>query len=231
MHFSKVLALSASFMTLGLAADPLAFTSWPQDVAAGKPVTLTWAGAVPDQPVTLTLRKGTSTHLKDVEVITDQAKDGTFTWTPGDNVKEGESYAFQVSQGGQSNYSGLLKAGPGAPKAETTDVTKTNPATTDVTAATAATTTGITTETTGTQTQTTSKPLISSSASGSPSASPSSTTVSSTVTSHGPMMTDDVTNEKEASETASTQSGMASVPSLSRELVMGALGLFVYLIQ
>lgn len=44
-------------------------------------------------------------------------------------------------------------------------------------------------------------------------------------------MTDDVTNEKEASETASTQSGMASVPSLSRELVMGALGLFVYLIQ
>ncbi|KAK5788398.1 hypothetical protein VI817_009356 [Penicillium citrinum] len=226
-----VLAISASFMTLGLAADPLAFTSWPQDVAAGKPVTLTWAGAVPDQPVTLTLRKGTSTHLKDVEVITDQAKDGTFTWTPGDNVKEGESYAFQVSQGGQSNYSGLLKAGPGAPKAETTDATKTNPATTDVTAATAATTTGITTETTGTQTQTTSKPLISSSASGSPSASPSSTTVSSTVTSHGPMMTDDVTNEKEASETASTQSGMASVPSLSRELMMGALGLFVYLIQ
>lgn len=49
MHFSKVLAISASFITLGLAADPLAFTSWPQDVAAGKPVTLTWAGAVPDQ--------------------------------------------------------------------------------------------------------------------------------------------------------------------------------------
>ncbi|OQE26520.1 hypothetical protein PENSTE_c005G00033 [Penicillium steckii] len=232
MYFSKVLAVSASFITLGLAADPLAFTSWPQEVAAGKPVTLTWAGAVPDQPVTLTLRKGTSTHLKDVEIITDQAKDGTFTWTPGDNVKEGESYAFQVSQGGQSNYSGLLKAGEGAPKAETTGAT-TNPATTAATAATMTTgmTTGATTETTGTETQTTSKPLISSSASGSPSASPSSATVSSTVTSHGPMMTDDVTDSKEASETASTQSGMASVSSLSRELVLGALGLFVYLIQ
>ena len=43
------LAVSASFITLGLATDPLAFTSWPQDVAAGKPITLTWAGAVPDQ--------------------------------------------------------------------------------------------------------------------------------------------------------------------------------------
>lgn len=49
MHFSRVIAVSASFIALGLAADPLAFTSWPQDVSAGKPVTLTWAGAVPGQ--------------------------------------------------------------------------------------------------------------------------------------------------------------------------------------
>lgn len=189
--------------------------------------------------MTLTLRKGTSTHLKDVETITSEAKDGTFTWTPGDNVKEGETYAFQVSQGGQVNYSALLKAGVGAPKAETTGATHAKHATTEATAATGtttgATTTGTNTQTTmatmATEIQTTSKPLISSSASGSPSATPSSTTVSSTVT-NGPMMTD--TNEmngKEASETGTTQSGMASVPSLSREIVLGALGLFVYLVQ
>ncbi|KAJ5763030.1 hypothetical protein N7533_001711 [Penicillium manginii] len=242
MHFSRVLAVSASLITLGLAADPLAFTSWPQDVAAGKPVTLTWAGAVPGQPVTLTLRKGSSTHLKDVETITSEAKDGTFTWTPGDNVKEGETYAFQVSQGGQVNYSALLKAGVGAPKAETTGATHAThatQATTEATAATGttgtttgATTTGTNTQTTmTTETQTTSKPLISSSASGSPSGSPSSSTVSSTMT-NGPMMTNtDVMNGKEASETGTTQSGMASVPSLSRGLVLGALGLFVYLVQ
>jgi hypothetical protein len=178
--------------------------------------------------VTLTLRKGTSTHLKDVETITSEAKDGTFTWTPGDNVKEGETYAFQVSQGGQVNYSALLKAGAGAPKAETTGATHTNPATTAATGA----TTGTHTQTTmGTETQTTSKPLISSSASGSPSGSPSSSTVSSTMT-NGPMMTEtDVMNGKEASETGTTQSGVASVPSLSREIVLGALGLFVYLVQ
>lgn len=232
MHFSRVLAVSASFITLGLAADPLAFTSWPKDVAAGKPVTLTWAGAVPDQPVTLTLRKGSSTHLSDVEVITSEAKDGTFTWTPGDNVKEGDTYAFQVTQGGQTNYSALLKAGVGAPKAETTGAKHTNPSTTEATAATGTgTTTGTNTQTTmTTETQATSKPLISSSASGSPSGSPTSTSASSTA-SNGPMMTDTDTMNKEASETGSTQSGMASVPSLSRELVLGALGLFVYLVQ
>lgn len=172
----------------------------------------------------MTLRKGSSTHLSDVETITDQARDGTFTWTPGDNVKEGESYAFQVSQGGQSNYSGLLKAGPGAPKAESeTTQTGTATATGTTTAAAAAETTEV---------QTSSRPLISSSMSGTPSGSPSSTVVSSTVTSNGPMMTDtDVVQGKEASETAGMQSGMASVPSLSRELVLGALGLFVYLVQ
>jgi type IV pilus biogenesis protein CpaD/CtpE len=49
MHFNSVLAVSATLFALGLATDPLAFTSWPKDVRAGKPVTLTWEGAVPDQ--------------------------------------------------------------------------------------------------------------------------------------------------------------------------------------
>lgn len=180
----------------------------------------------------MTLRKGSSTHLSDVETITDQAKDGTFTWTPGDNIKEGDSYAFQVSQGGQSNYSGLLKAGPGAPRAES-KTSRTDTAMTTATGTSTGTTTGATTaaaETT--EMQTTSRPLISSSMSGTPSGSPSSTVVSSTTTFNGPMMTDTgVMNGKEASETAGMQSGMASVPSWSRELVLGALGLFVYLVQ
>lgn len=51
MHFSSVLAVSACF-AMGYATDPLAFTSWPKDVAAGKPVTLRWAGAVSDQVFT-----------------------------------------------------------------------------------------------------------------------------------------------------------------------------------
>ncbi|KAJ5085295.1 hypothetical protein N7532_010066 [Penicillium argentinense] len=230
MHFSNVLAVSASLIALGYAADPLAFTSWPKEVAAGKPVTLTWAGATANQPVTLTLRKGSAGDLSDVETITDQAKDGTFTWTPGDNIKEGESYAFQVSQGGQKNYSALLKAVAGQPKAETvSDATQTTDMTTGAT--TEATAASTTTDATATGAQTTSKPLISSSASGTPSGSPSSTVVSSTVTAAGPMMTNtDVVNGKEASATASMQN-VGSVSSFSRELVMGVLGLCVYLVQ
>jgi hypothetical protein len=55
MYFSpSVIAVVASLMTLGLAADPLSFTSWPKEpLEAGKPVTLTWTGANPDQVMTI----------------------------------------------------------------------------------------------------------------------------------------------------------------------------------
>lgn len=49
MRFTAILAASASLVTLCYAVDPLAFTSWPADISAGKPVTLTWAGGVTDQ--------------------------------------------------------------------------------------------------------------------------------------------------------------------------------------
>lgn len=47
MHFTNVLAVSATLLALGFAAEPLAFNSWPSEVQAGKPVTLTWSGANP----------------------------------------------------------------------------------------------------------------------------------------------------------------------------------------
>lgn len=166
-----------------------------------------------------------------METITDQAKDGTFTWTPGENVEEGNSYAFQVSQNGQSNYSGLLQAG--AKVASVSDASQSGTSAT-TSAATSDSTSG-TTETTETtqSTGTTSKPLISSPASATPSSSPTSTSVlSSTVTANGPFMTStDIVNGKQASSTAGVQSGVASIPKYSLELVVGALGLLVYLVQ
>lgn len=162
-----------------------------------------------------------------METITDQAKDGTFTWTPGDNVEEGNDYAFQVSQNGQSNYSGLLKAG--AKVDSPVDTTQTGTTATSSASSTDSTSATETTQTTGT----TSKPLISSSASGTPSSSPASTSVvSSTVTAKGPFMTStDVVNGKGAHATGGMQSGVASVPKYSLELVIGAMGLLVYLVQ
>ncbi|KAJ5232971.1 hypothetical protein N7468_005927 [Penicillium chermesinum] len=141
MRFTAVLATSASLITLGYATDPLAFTSWPADIAAGKPVTLTWAGGAPDQPVTLTLRKGAAGNLEDVETITAQAKDGKFTWTPGANIKEGQNYAFMLSQGAENNYSSLLKAAAPAPGIEKSMETQASTGTTAAATETGASTT------------------------------------------------------------------------------------------
>ena len=49
MYFSPALiAVAASFVTLGLAVDPLSFNSWPTEpLQAGKPITLTWSGGDP----------------------------------------------------------------------------------------------------------------------------------------------------------------------------------------
>jgi hypothetical protein len=156
-----------------------------------------------------------------VEVITADAKDGAFTWTPGDNVEEGQTYAFQVSQGDQRNYSALLRAGPQVPSASDSTTGTTS-------SATDATSSGTSTDATQT-TATTSKPLISSSASGTPSSSPVSTSVvSSTVTAERPMLTESVTQGKKAK--AEVQNA-GSPLEYSMELVGGALGLLVYLVQ
>ncbi|KAJ6103409.1 hypothetical protein N7486_005836 [Penicillium sp. IBT 16267x] len=212
MHFATILAVSASLITLGYAADPLSFTSWPADIAAGKPVTLTWTGGNTNGPVTLTLRKGPSGNLQDVEIITDQAKDGTFTWTPGSNIKEGETYAFQVTQDGERNYSALLTAA--APANGTTA----NP-------------TATTSMSSGEMTGTSSRALISSSASGTPSSTPTSTSVTTTssMSAEAPFGTDNaVLNGKAASKTASVQSS-ASVSRYSVGLAAGAMAILFYI--
>ncbi|CAI7590528.1 unnamed protein product [Penicillium glandicola] len=243
MYFSKaVIAVTASLVTLGLAADPLAFTSWPKEpLEAGKAVTLTWTGAAPDQPVTIVLRQGPSDNLKDVKAITTDAEGGIFTWTPGNDIEKGSTYAFQILQKDQSNYTALLRSAgkPVAhgPEDENTTETGTATATTTPTGTTTGTTTN--TQTTGstlatqqtpkahTTTSTTSKALISSSAGvfGSPSSSAAASSSGS------PLITGTKNvNGKEASSTGSAQAGVASNLQYSIQFVLGIAGLVAYLI-
>jgi hypothetical protein len=51
MHFSTgVIAISASLFSVSLAASSaLSFTSFPTEIQAGKPVTLTWTGGNPGE--------------------------------------------------------------------------------------------------------------------------------------------------------------------------------------
>lgn len=173
--------------------------------------------------------------MQDVEIITAQAKDGTFTWTPGDNVKSGEDYAFQITQGGERNYSALLKAGPAVKAVSASESSQTNAATATNTnsAQTSSGSSSTSSATSATQASaTTSKPLISSSAAATPSSSPvSSTTVTNSVTAAEPFETSNIKNEKKASATGSVQNGGASSLQSYSQLLMGALGMLVYLVQ
>lgn len=181
------------------------------------------------QPVTLTLRKGTSGNLQDVETITDQAKDGTFTWTPGANVKQGETYAFQVTQDGERNYSALLTAAPPANPQATEASEPTQAATSAGTTAAPMTGTMNMSMSTGEMTGTSSRALISSSASGTPSSTPTSSSATSSMSAEAPFGTDDsVMNGKAASETGSVQSS-ASVSRYSVGLAAGAMAVLFYI--
>lgn len=175
------------------------------------------------------MKKGAAGNLDDVQVITADARDGKFTWTPGDNVKDG-NFAFQVTQDDQKNYSALLKAGPApdtAPDNRQLSSETTAPATTaSATRATQATDSA----TQSTLATTTSKALISSSSAINPSSSAaSSTTPSSSASAAGPFMTNTgVLSGKEATTTGGMQNGVAALPRYSTELALGAVAAFLY---
>ncbi|CRG91651.1 hypothetical protein PISL3812_08701 [Talaromyces islandicus] len=111
MAFTKVLIAGSAFFAAAL-AQGLSFTEWPTSVTAGQPSTLKWIGDG-GAPVTLTLRKGASTDLENVEVISPDATNGEFTWTPNTDLENGSDYAVQISQGDQINYSGPISLGGG----------------------------------------------------------------------------------------------------------------------
>jgi hypothetical protein len=101
MHFSKsVLAVTASLVSLGLAADPLSFTSWPKEpLALG--LASDWLDVL--QVARVTLAEEDGDRLNRVSFLfTGQAKGGTFTWTPDDSVKKADTYAFQIKQKDQT---------------------------------------------------------------------------------------------------------------------------------
>ncbi|QKX55167.1 uncharacterized protein TRUGW13939_02259 [Talaromyces rugulosus] len=112
MGFTKVLIAGSALFAAAL-AQGVSFTEWPTSVTAGQPTTLKWTGDG-GAPVTLTLRKGSSTDLGDVEVISPDATNGEYTWIPSTDLENASDYAFQISQGDQINYSGLVSLGGGS---------------------------------------------------------------------------------------------------------------------
>ncbi len=160
-------------------------------------------------------------------------------------MKSGEDYAFQITQGGERNYSALLKAGPPVKAESASQSSQTNTATntntntstnTNTNFAQTSSSSSSSTDNTGTSaTQAigmASKPLISSSTGATPYSSPvSSTTVTNSVTVAEPFETSNVMHGKKASATASVQTGSASSLQSYSQVLMGALVLLVFLVQ
>lgn len=67
MQLIKSVAATALLIAAAVEAK-VSFTSFPTDVQVGKPVELTWIDA--EGPVTITLKKGKSTDLQTVNVLT-----------------------------------------------------------------------------------------------------------------------------------------------------------------
>ncbi|KUI66869.1 hypothetical protein VM1G_02044 [Cytospora mali] len=96
---TQLLAIAAALPS-ALAVE---FTNSDYAVTAGKTFTLTWADA--SGPVTITLKDGPSTNLKDVEVLASGVTGTSFTWTP-DSSLPSDTYAFEIEDStGVPNYS------------------------------------------------------------------------------------------------------------------------------
>ncbi|EEH33780.1 hypothetical protein PAAG_04829 [Paracoccidioides lutzii Pb01] len=219
MHLVKALVASALLVATAV-AQGISFTSFPDNVQVGEPVTVTWTGGT-GAPVTITLRKGPREDLRDVQVLTTSGKGGSFTWTPDSDLANGNNYALQISQGTDVNYGSLfsISGGSGSNDDKTTSasVTTTQTSSLSRSAITPATTTTTTTHapTTGTPSGYPTASLNKTTTAG-----PRTRTTSVIITPSGP---------KSAPPTPTPTTGGAAVMSSSFALIMGVLAAFAYL--
>jgi hypothetical protein len=124
--FSKTLLLSALAAFATAQSAVLSFTNVPNPVTDGQAQAITFRtndtssvstynksmqsrkndALTLSQPISITLRQGLAGNLQDVEVLTSDAKDGQFVWTPSTSLPNGNDYALQITQNDQVNYFG-----------------------------------------------------------------------------------------------------------------------------
>ncbi|KAG8530810.1 uncharacterized protein KY384_004167 [Bacidia gigantensis] len=109
MQLTNTLVLCASFVAHAVAQSKLAFTTLPSSVKAGDSVSLKWAGGDANQPVTITLKKGSASNLQTVGFVVQNANGNSYTWAVPVNTPSASDYALQITQDGdQINYTGLF---------------------------------------------------------------------------------------------------------------------------
>ncbi|KAI0396643.1 hypothetical protein F5Y17DRAFT_418174 [Xylariaceae sp. FL0594] len=157
-------------------------------IEAGKTFKITWSDAA--GPVTLTLKNGPTTDLKDVETITSGATGSSFSWTVDPTLPDGE-YAIEIDDGEEPNYSPQFEISGGVSATTSSSTT-----TVSITSSTTLSSTSTTTESTITSTTSTESSTTSSA---------ESTTTTTTASSSS-------STETSATKTTSTHTSTTSVP-------------------
>ncbi|EAT77399.1 hypothetical protein HBI56_210490 [Parastagonospora nodorum] len=112
MRFFEIVVSGAALISSGLAVT---IDTYPTSgVEAGKSYTITYSPK--DAPATFVLRKGASGNLDTVGTI-GTGTGGSFTWSVDKALPNDGSYALEVKQGSEINYSGQfpLSGGSNAP--------------------------------------------------------------------------------------------------------------------
>lgn len=105
----SLLAIAAFASAVLAQENPIIKPDGSAPIVAGSPTTVTWVPTTAGT-ITLTLRQGESTYLKDVAVITSSAvNSGVFQWTPPADLPAGMDYALMItSEAGHVNYTPLF---------------------------------------------------------------------------------------------------------------------------
>ncbi|KAF2035940.1 hypothetical protein EK21DRAFT_84326 [Setomelanomma holmii] len=100
MRFFEIVVSGAALIS---AAFAVTIDTYPSAVVAGQTYQITYSPK--DQPATFVLRKGNSADLQTVGTI-GTGTGGTFSWTVDKSLPTDGTYALQVIQGTENNYSG-----------------------------------------------------------------------------------------------------------------------------
>ena len=104
--FMKALIWGALAALAAAQSKVLTFTHVPNPVTDGQPQAITYTTNDTLHPVTIILRKGVTTDLTTVEVLTDNSYGGQYIWKPAVSLPDGDDYALEITQGTQINYYG-----------------------------------------------------------------------------------------------------------------------------
>ncbi|RYP24810.1 hypothetical protein DL765_000356 [Monosporascus sp. GIB2] len=201
----------SSIILAGLAAAKVILTNDDfSGIEAGEPFTITWAEAT--GPVTITLKDGPADALTTVSTITSGQTGDSFTWTPSESLPSG-TYAFEISDGSDVNYSEQFQVSGGAASGSSTVASSTGSASATSATSTASTASiSVTTTVSSTSTSNSTSTVSSGSYSATMSSNSSSITGSVTTSSATTTMTTTRTSSRTPSTTSTGTPAETEVP-------------------